>query len=137
MLKESDGYYRGGSCKYKLTIHLCLVTKFRYKIFYGSMITDLKKIITEICEENDWFLQIMKTDKDHIHILIDYKQTETVSSIVRKIKQYSTWRLWKIHPELRNTYRGKRLMLWSGGYFTCSIGDASNETIKKYIENQG
>jgi len=27
--------------------------------------------------------------------------------------------------------------LWSDGYFVCTTGDASSETIKKYIDNQG
>lgn len=31
----------------------------------------------------------------------------------------------------------KKKLFWSGGYFICSIGDASNETIKQYIEKQG
>ncbi|EAJ0730349.1 IS200/IS605 family transposase, partial [Campylobacter coli] len=26
---------------------------------------------------------------------------------------------------------------WSDGYFACSVGEATPETIKKYIENQG
>lgn len=26
---------------------------------------------------------------------------------------------------------------WSDGYFVCSTGQASTETIRKYIENQG
>ena len=26
---------------------------------------------------------------------------------------------------------------WSDGYFCCSIGNACEETIKKYIQNQG
>ena len=26
---------------------------------------------------------------------------------------------------------------WSDGYFAASIGNASNETVKKYIEEQG
>lgn len=26
---------------------------------------------------------------------------------------------------------------WSDGYFSCSIGNVSKETIEKYIQNQG
>jgi putative transposase len=26
---------------------------------------------------------------------------------------------------------------WGDGYFTCSIGQVSKDTIKKYIQNQG
>ena len=137
MIKKDDSYYRGSSCKFKLTAHLCLVTKFRYKTLIGQLKDDLKQIIQDISSENDWNIQILETDVDHIHILFDYKPNENISNIVKKIKQYSSFRIWDMHPELRNTYFGKRKLFWSGGYFICSIGDASNETIKQYIEKQG
>ena len=72
----------------------------------------------------------METDKDHIYILLDYKPYENISDIVKKLKQYSTYRIWNIHPELRKTYFGDKKLFWSGEYFICSKGDASNETIK-------
>jgi REP element-mobilizing transposase RayT len=31
----------------------------------------------------------------------------------------------------------KEKTLWGDGYFACSIGEASKETIMKYIEKQG
>jgi REP element-mobilizing transposase RayT len=31
----------------------------------------------------------------------------------------------------------KEQTFWSDGYFTCSIGNASKNTILKYIQNQG
>ncbi|WP_235985980.1 transposase [Clostridium vitabionis] len=32
---------------------------------------------------------------------------------------------------------GRKRILWSDGYFACSIGEVSAATIKKYIESQG
>jgi putative transposase len=31
----------------------------------------------------------------------------------------------------------KRQILWSDGYFACSIGQVSQKTIEHYIQNQG
>ena len=39
----------------------------------------------------------METDLDHIHILIDYSPTISVSSIVKKLKQMSTFYIWKYY----------------------------------------
>lgn len=36
-----------------------------------------------------------------------------------------------------NTKYWYRKLLWTDGYFVCSIGEASPETIKNYIKNQG
>ena len=135
-MQKVDTYYRGSHCKYKLTMHTVLVTKYRRKLLYGKLDNDLKKIICELANENDWHIQILETDGDHIHILLDYKQYESVSDVVKILKQQSTYRIWQLHPELKRNY-WKRNIFWSGGYFACSIGDASNETIRKYIEEQG
>lgn len=56
MHKKEDGYYRGGSCKYKLTAHIVFVTKFRYKILVGKLDNDLKKIMLDLANENDWHI---------------------------------------------------------------------------------
>ena len=89
----------------------------------------------DLANENDWYIQILETDIDHIHILLDYHQIDSISNTVKILKQQSTYRIWQLHPELRKTYFGARNLFWSSGYFACIIGDASNETIKKYIEN--
>ena len=137
MHKKADGYYRGGSCKYRLTIHLVLVTKFRYKTLVGKLDNDVKKIICDLANENGWHIQILETHADHIHILLDYHQTDSISNIVKILKQQSTYRIWQLHSELRKMYFGNRCLFWSGGYFACSVGDASSEIVRKYIENQG
>mgnify|MGYP006267641423 FL=1 len=77
----------------------------------------------------------METDLDHIHILIDYSPIVSVSSIVRKLKQMSSYYIWKKYN--LSSYFWKEYTFWSSGYFACSTGETSTETIKKYIESQG
>lgn len=81
MRKKEDGYYRGSSCKYKLIVHIVFVTKFRYKILHGKLDNDLKKIMLDLANENDWYIQILETDIDHIHILLDYHQTDSYQTL--------------------------------------------------------
>lgn len=77
----------------------------------------------------------METDLDHIHLLVEYDPTSSLVSIVRRLKQISTIDVWKKHDLSKFLWKEKTF--WSDGYFVCSIGNASAETIKKYIENQG
>jgi putative transposase len=79
----------------------------------------------------------MKTDIDHIHILIDYETIISVFNIIQRIKQLSTYRLWRKHDQLLKLYYWREKTLWSDGYFACYTDNASTETIKKYIEQQG
>ena len=74
---------------------------------------------------------------DHIHILLDYKVTDCVSDIVKVLKMVTTRMMWKNHTYLMQKNFWKEHTLWSDGYFACSIGEASRETIQRYIQNQG
>lgn len=80
----------------------------------------------------------MEVDKNHIYLLVHYKQTMSVLDLVRWFKQISTYRLWRQNNnmmELAKFFWKKTF--WSDGYFSCSIGNVSKETIEKYIQNQG
>lgn len=79
----------------------------------------------------------MKTDLDHVHLLLSYDATERVSDIIHCLKQETTLELWqKFYPILRPRY-WKKHVFWSDGYFACSVGEVSQATIERYIENQG
>lgn len=79
----------------------------------------------------------MEVDTDHIHIMVDYVPQISIGQIVRRIKQCTTNDIWKeFYGRLRLEF-WKENTFWSDGYFVTSTGDASTETIRKYIENQG
>lgn len=80
----------------------------------------------------------METDKDHVHLLIDYDPKISVLQIVRKIKQETTFELWKVYEEYLKKHFWREHTFWSDGYFACSIGEgASYDTIQEYIRTQG
>ena len=79
----------------------------------------------------------METDRDHIHILLGYSPRTNVSDIAKQLKQYSTYQVWKCHTGYLAKQYWKRKILWSDGYFACSIGQVSQAIIEKYIQNQG
>lgn len=133
-----DGYRRGGHTKYSLKAHIIFVTKYRRRIFDRQPETRSVKELMYLAAENyDLNIIRMETDGDHIHMLIDFHPDMTISDIVKYMKQYSTYYMWKKHESVLRLYYWKRRILWSDGYFACSIGQVSQEIIEKYIENQG
>ena len=56
--------------------------------------------------------------------------------IVRMLKQQSTIEIYKKFRKLLNKNFWIKNTFWSDGYFVCTTGDASTETIKQYIKNQ-
>ena len=57
--------------------------------------------------------------------------------IVRKLKQETTNRIWKIEPRYLAKHFWKERTFWTDGYFVSTIGEVSEETIRRYIQNQG
>lgn len=124
--------------KYHLKIHLIFVCKYRKKLLSDSRIDEsLKKIFRNIESKSDFNIDVMETDKDHIHLLVSYPPRLSVSMIVRRLKQESTIKLWTIFPDYLSKHFWKERTFWSDGYFVSSIGEANPETIRMYIENQG
>jgi len=70
-------------------------------------------------------------------LLIQYELKRSVLDIVRLLKQISTYRIWKQHSTYLSKHFWKERTFWSDGYFACSIGNVSKETIQKYIQEQG
>ena len=55
----------------------------------------------------------------------------------RLLKQMTTSAVWFSHSDELRKHFWKQKVFWSSGYFVCSTGDASTETIAKYIAEQG
>ena len=68
--------------KYNLKVHIVIVTKYRKKLLTGGLDLFLKKACAYIAKQRSWEIVAMETDKDHIHILLEYDTTECVCNIV-------------------------------------------------------
>ena len=132
-----NNYASNSHCKYYLKVHLIFVTKYRKNLLVNGLDTWIKSEFEYISNGCDFSIDIMETDKNHIHLLVSYPPSISVSSIVRKLKQKSTVDIWKHFHTIMRLEFWKENTFWSDGYFACSIGEASPETIRKYIENQG
>lgn len=124
--------------KYLLIVHLIFVTKYRKSLLikYGS---EMKLLLKDISEEKGFKIISIEVDNNHVHLLISYSPKYSVLEIVRILKQISTYRIWRQNNN--HIYLGsqfwKEKTFWSDGYFACSIGNVSKETIQRYIESQG
>ena len=133
-----DDYNRGGHSKYSLKVHLIFVTKYRKKLFKtDKWADDVKQFLYDVTKKYGYTIIQMETDKDHVHILLEYSPNVSISDIVKQLKQYNTYQMWQHHEEYLFKQYWKHKILWSDGYFACSIGRVSQEIIEKYIQNQG
>lgn len=129
-------YKRHNRRKYSLKVHIVIVTKYRKQILKGCIADDVKQKIFDVCNTNIQEIIAMETDKDHIHLLVEYDTTDRVCNIVKAIKQETTYYLWQKYNNSLSKQYWKKKIFWSDGCFACSIGEVSLGTIQKYIESQ-
>jgi len=129
-------YQSKSPAKFLILSHLIFVCKYRKKLLipYGN---ETKGIFEGIAANSDFSFETLEVDQDHIHCLVQSEPRISPLAIVRKLKQESTVQLWKKHEKDLKRYFWKERTFWSDGYFCWTTGNASQETIRHYIESQG
>ena len=121
-------------CIFNLHVHLVFVTKYRKAIFTREMISTLKNLFEQVCQDFESSLIEMEGERDHVHLLVNYPPKISVSRLVNSLKGVSSRRL-------RSTYKASlscywKGVLWSPSYFAASGGGVPLSIIRKYIEQQ-
>lgn len=116
------------SCKY----HIVWCPKYRRKVLIGDVEKRLKEIINELALELNVEIIEMETDKDHIHILIDIDPQFGVMKFIRLAKGRSS----KLLRDEFHHLKTKLPTLWTNSAFISTVGGASLEIVKQYIESQ-
>jgi Transposase and inactivated derivatives len=118
-----------------IVYHIIFVVKYRKPLLiqYGEWV---KNEMLSIAARSDFRTRELEVDKDPIHLMVESEPKLSPLQIVRRLKQESTNHIWKAFPELQQHFWKERTFC-SDGYFCCSIGNASIETVKQYIGNQG
>ena len=94
---SDDRYQYRRHNKNLLMAHLIFVVKYRKELLFGEIREAVMQYIFDICVRKHWYIRRMETDKDHIHILLQYNPTDNISQIVSTLKSYSTYHVWKRH----------------------------------------
>ena len=123
--------------KFLIKYHMIPVCKYRKKLLIGAVEYDMKQIMQKISNFSYFDIEVMETDKDHIHMMICGEPKLSPLQIVRRLKQMSTTAIWKKYENYLRHIFYRENTFWTDGYFVSSVQNVSQKTIKKYIENQG
>jgi putative transposase len=132
-----SNYISTNHSKHYLKAHIILVTKYRKSLLVNQLKQDMYTIFNNIIDNSDFSVEVFESDINHIHFLIRYIPRLSISQIVRRLKQQSTRKIWLLYPTLLRREYWYKNIFWSSGYFVCSIGEASPDTIRQYILSQG
>ncbi len=119
-----------------LMYHLVFPIKYRRSVISSQIGKTLKDICIEIEERYELKFIEIGYETDHVHFLVQSVPKMSVSKIVRMIKSITGRELFHHHPEIKAILWGGEL--WTSGYYANTVGQYSNEeTIRKYVQNQG
>ena len=119
---------------YTIQYHIVWCTKYRHKIIQGKVETRLKEIIQQRAEDNQFRIEELETDLDHIHLLIDCSPQHYIPNMVKALKGVSARLLFKAHPEIKRQLWGGHL--WNPSYFVATVSENTEEQIREYIKGQ-
>jgi putative transposase len=108
------------------------VVKYRRKALSGAALDRMREVCMGVAEKMGFQLLELNGEADHVHLLIEYPPTVSVSSLVNHLKGVSSRMLRKEFPDLAR--RGAHL--WTPSYFAASAGGAPIETLRAYVEAQ-
>ena len=115
----------------RLTAHVVWVTKYRYHVLRGEIQHRCRALILQICDAED--VRILKgvVSKDHVHMHLEYRPSQSISDLVKRLKGRTSRVLQREFPHLKKRYWGRHF--WAIGYGVWSTGNVTEEMVEAYL----
>ena len=117
----------------RLTAHIVWSTKYRYSVLEGDIQIRCRTLLVQICESEDVIILKGVVSKDHIHMHIEYRPSQDISSIVKKLKGRTSRKIQQEFPQLRKQYWGRHF--WAIGFGCWSTGNITDKMVNEYLEH--
>ena len=127
-------YKTSGHAIYDVQYHLCWCTKYRYAVLRGEIGLRCRDLLRQIAMAREVTVIRGSIAPDHVHMLVASPPSIAPSKLVQYLKGRSSRKLQQEFNELRRRYWGQHL--WARGYFCATVGNITDEIIKRYIEDQ-
>ncbi len=121
---------------YNIKLHIVLVTKYRRKTLTPEMLDYLKEAFSEILGAWRCKLWEFGGEPDHVHLLIDIHPALDISVLINNMKTASARRTRNRFAEHLAMFY-KKPLFWHRAYFVGSVGGATLETVRAYVDAQG
>jgi putative transposase len=135
MSKCKKNYKRKRHSVSVLHAHLVFCVKYRRRVITRRAFEILRRSMRKTAEVIGIDLIAVQSDGDHLHLMILYPPSLSLSKIVHRLKGASSRHLRAQRlPEILRALWGKAF--WSPSYFVVSCGGAPLDIIKDYVDNQ-
>ena len=118
---------------YRCQYHIVFAPKYRRKVIYGQLRTDIGQILRKLCEQKGVEILEANAMSDHIHMLVSIPPHLSISHFMGYIKGKSTLMIFDRHANLKYKYGSRHF--WCRGYYVDTVG-RNEKVIREYIKNQ-
>lgn len=117
----------------RLTVHIVWSTKYRDAVLQGDIQKSCRKLLIQICDAEDIVILKGVVSKDHVHMHIEYRPSQDISTIVKKLKGRTSRKIQEEFPILRKKYWGRHF--WAIGFGCWSTGNITDKMVNEYLEH--
>ncbi len=119
--------------RWKCQYHIVFIPKYRKKHLYGRLREDVREVIRTLCQYKNVEIEEGAVCADHVHICVGIPPKMSVSYFMGYLKGKNALMIYDRHPELQNKWSKA---FWARGYYVSTVGNITEEAIKKYIQEQ-
>lgn len=125
-------YRKNAGSVFSLKYHFVWCPKYRRKVLVNSVADDLRTLLYEKAEQLGAIIEALEILPDHVHLFVSADPTAAPHYLANQFKGYTSRLLREKHPHLKSRLPS----LWSRSYYVGSIGHVSDETVRRYIDEQ-
>lgn len=119
-----------------LIYHYVCPAKYRRVVIDKKVDEIIKETCLEISKRYEIKFIEIGTDRDHVHFLVQSIPRYSPTKIIQTVKSITAREVFRQAPEVKKQLWGGEF--WSDGYYVSTVGRyVSEETIRKYVQNQG
>lgn len=100
-----------------------------------NILEEVRSLLTETAEKMGCTPMEVNGEADHVHVLLAFPPSLSVSSIVNALKTVSSRMIRSKYPNI--LHGGRTGLFWSRSYFAATAGGVTLDVLKQYVENQG
>lgn len=117
---------------YQINYHFVWCPKYRRPVLTGPVSDRLVELLPQLVTDLGGEIIELVVRPDHVHLFASFPPTLAPCQIMYRPKGKTSHQLRKEFPKLKSRLPS----LWTRSYYVGTAGNASSETIRKYIEAQ-
>jgi len=119
--------------KWKCQYHIVIIPKYRRKKMYGRVKDDIRETLRTLCRYKKVEIVEGAVCKDHVHLCLSIPPKLSIAEFMGYLKGKSALMIFDKYPDMGSKWNRH---FWARGYYVCTIGNITEEAIKRYIKEQ-